>query len=237
MVSVLGLYAPSFPLLFSLSPPGVLRLTASLCFSRHLTSSTTTAGRISACSVKSRSIAGMLLAANLTAPCMSRHSVWNSSGPTPYPCSSAQSRRSVIIVLFARFFARKRERLAIQFLVNFVTFAALYVAFEHFLNIYSDNFLIKSLTYPHFGISLIDREQVSNGNDLRVMVANIGARLWQLGKWILLSSAGISISKSPSPMQPTLLFPRPPHLIAFPRFSCDRRLFLISNGLTKFILH
>lgn len=38
----------------------------------------------------------------------------------------------VIIVLFARFFVRKKEILAIQILVYFVTFAALYVApFEH----------------------------------------------------------------------------------------------------------
>lgn len=35
----------------------------------------------------------------------------------------------VIIVLLARFFAR-RERMAIQSLVYFVTFVALYVAFE-----------------------------------------------------------------------------------------------------------
>jgi hypothetical protein len=40
----------------------------------------------------------------------------------------------MIIVLFARFFVRKRERSAIQFLVYFVTFVALYVAFEHLLH-------------------------------------------------------------------------------------------------------
>ena len=39
----------------------------------------------------------------------------------------------IIIVLFARFFVRKRETLAIQLLVYFVTLMALYVAFEHFL--------------------------------------------------------------------------------------------------------
>ncbi len=43
----------------------------------------------------------------------------------------------VIIVLFARFFVRKRERLAVQSLVYFVTFLSLYVAFV-----------------PHFDISL-----------------------------------------------------------------------------------
>ena len=48
----------------------------------------------------------------------------------------------IIIVLFARFFVRKRERLAIQLLVYFVTFMALYVAFQHFYfaDLYSDNF-------------------------------------------------------------------------------------------------
>ena len=40
----------------------------------------------------------------------------------------------MIIVLFARFFVQRRERLAIQFLVYFVTFASLYVAFEHLLH-------------------------------------------------------------------------------------------------------
>jgi len=39
----------------------------------------------------------------------------------------------MIIVLFARFFVQRRERLAIQSLVYFVTFASLYVAFEHLL--------------------------------------------------------------------------------------------------------
>jgi hypothetical protein len=40
----------------------------------------------------------------------------------------------MIIVLFARFVVRRRERLVIQLLVYFVTFAALYVAFEHVLH-------------------------------------------------------------------------------------------------------
>ena len=77
---------------------------------------------------------------------------------------------------------------------------------------------MKLLTYPHFDIShshFIDWEQVSNGSDLRVMVANIGAGLWQLGKWILLPSGGISIPNSPSPLPLAILFPRPLHLTAF----------------------
>jgi hypothetical protein len=41
----------------------------------------------------------------------------------------------------------------------------------------------------------IDGEQVSDGNDIRVMVASLGAQLWQLGKWILLLYGGISITK------------------------------------------
>ena len=40
----------------------------------------------------------------------------------------------MIIVLFARFVVRRRERLVIQLLVYFVTLAALYVAFEHLLH-------------------------------------------------------------------------------------------------------
>jgi hypothetical protein len=38
----------------------------------------------------------------------------------------------MIIVLFARFLVRRRERLAIQILVYFVTFMALYVAYYIF---------------------------------------------------------------------------------------------------------
>jgi hypothetical protein len=64
------------------------------------------------------------------------------------------------------------------------------------------------------------------------MVANIGAGVRQLGKWISPSFGGISISKPPSPTQPALrTSPRSPVSLA------DRRPFLISNGLTKFILH
>ncbi len=40
----------------------------------------------------------------------------------------------IIIVLFARFFMRRGERLAIQLLVYFVTFVALYVAFHRFVH-------------------------------------------------------------------------------------------------------
>ena len=56
----------------------------------------------------------------------------------------------VIIVLFARFFVRRRERLAIQLLVYFATFVALYVAFEHYFNanLYSDNFSCKITHIP-----------------------------------------------------------------------------------------
>lgn len=39
----------------------------------------------------------------------------------------------MIILLFSRFIARRRERLAIQLLVYFVTFVTLYVAFKHVL--------------------------------------------------------------------------------------------------------
>jgi hypothetical protein len=152
-------------------------------------------------------------------------------GPKALSMFISAIETGMIIVLFARFFARRREGLVIQFLVYFVTFVALYVAF-YIANLYSDNFLINSLTYPHFNISLIDREQVSNGNDIRVMVANIGAGLRQLGEWILLSSGRISISKSPSPTQPALRTSSPS-----PVSLVDRRLFLFSNGPTKFILH
>ena len=54
------------------------------------------------------------------------------------------------------------------------------------------------------------------------MVANICAGLRQLGECILLLSSDTSIFKSPSPTQPALLFPRPPHLTAFTRFSCGQ---------------
>jgi hypothetical protein len=37
----------------------------------------------------------------------------------------------MIFVLFARFFSRKSDRLAIRLLVHFVTLMSLYVAFEH----------------------------------------------------------------------------------------------------------
>jgi hypothetical protein len=90
------------------------------------------------------------------------------------------------------------------------------------------------LTHTHTEISLIDREQVSNGSDLRVMVANIGAGLRQLGKWIFLSFGGISTSKSPSPnaFDFPALRTSPPSPVSL----ADRRPFLISNGLIKFIL-
>lgn len=52
-------------------------------------------------------------------------------GPNALSVFISAIETGVIIVLFARFFARKRERLAIQLLVYFVTFVALYVAFGH----------------------------------------------------------------------------------------------------------
>lgn len=78
-----------------------------------------------------------------------------------------------IIVLVARFFARKRERWAIQLLVYFVTLVAMYVwLFEHYLplRIYSPSHTIGW------------EKKVSNGGDLCVHVASIGARVRQLGK-------------------------------------------------------
>jgi hypothetical protein len=52
-------------------------------------------------------------------------------GPNALSVFISAIETGVIIVLFARFFARKRERLAIQLLVYFSTVIALYVAFEH----------------------------------------------------------------------------------------------------------
>jgi hypothetical protein len=79
-------------------------------------------------------------------------------GPKTLSVFISAIETGMIIVLFARFFVRRRERLAIRILVYFVTFIALYVAFQHLLyyiaNLYSDNFLIILLTYPHFDISL-----------------------------------------------------------------------------------
>jgi len=54
-------------------------------------------------------------------------------GPKSLSVFISAIETGIIIVLFARFFVRRRERLAIQFLVYFVTFAALYVAFEYLL--------------------------------------------------------------------------------------------------------
>jgi hypothetical protein len=51
-------------------------------------------------------------------------------GPNALSVFIGAIETGVIIVLFARFFARKRERLAIQILVYFVTFVALYVDFR-----------------------------------------------------------------------------------------------------------
>ena len=92
----------------------------------------------------------------------------------------------MIILLFARFVARRREKWAIQSLVYFVTFVALYVGFPLEALCYlhpqkspsSDIFLILAPLISHF----VDREQVSDGRDLRGMVANIGAGFRQLGK-------------------------------------------------------
>jgi hypothetical protein len=52
-------------------------------------------------------------------------------GPKALSVFICSIETGVIILLFARFFARKRERLTIQLLVYFVTFLALYVAFQH----------------------------------------------------------------------------------------------------------
>ena len=48
-------------------------------------------------------------------------------GPNALSVFISAIETGVVIVLFARFFFRKRERLAIQLLVYFVTFVALYV--------------------------------------------------------------------------------------------------------------
>jgi hypothetical protein len=55
-------------------------------------------------------------------------------GPRALSLFISAIETGVIIVLFARFFARKGERLVIQLLVYFVTFVALCVAFEHLLH-------------------------------------------------------------------------------------------------------
>jgi hypothetical protein len=55
-------------------------------------------------------------------------------GPKALSMFISAIETGMIIVLFARFFVRKREGLVIQFLVYFVTFVALYVAFEHLLH-------------------------------------------------------------------------------------------------------
>jgi len=55
-------------------------------------------------------------------------------GPKALSLFISAVETGVIIVLFARFFVRKREKSAINFLVYFVTFVTLYVAFGHFLH-------------------------------------------------------------------------------------------------------
>jgi hypothetical protein len=55
-------------------------------------------------------------------------------GPKALSVFISAIETGMIIVLFARFFVRRRERLAIQLLVYFVTFVALYVALEHLLH-------------------------------------------------------------------------------------------------------
>jgi hypothetical protein len=57
-------------------------------------------------------------------------------GPNALSVFLSALETGVIIVLFARFFTRRRERLAIQLLVYFVTFVALCVAFEHCKSIF-----------------------------------------------------------------------------------------------------
>jgi hypothetical protein len=69
------------------------------------------------------------------------------------------------------------------------------------------------------------------------MVANIGAGLWRLGKWILLSSGGISSSSLHLLCNLPFYFPALRTSPPSPVSLADRRLFLISTGLTKFILH
>ena len=64
-------------------------------------------------------------------------------GPKALSMFISAIETGMIIVLFARFLARKKERLAIQSLVYFVTFIALYVATYYIVNPYSDNFLTK----------------------------------------------------------------------------------------------
>ena len=56
-------------------------------------------------------------------------------GPNALSVFISAIETGVIIVLFARFFVRKRERLTIQLLVYFVTFVALYVAY-HIANLF-----------------------------------------------------------------------------------------------------
>lgn len=77
----------------------------------------------------------------------------------------------IVIVFFARFVARKKERMPIRLLVYFVTFVALCVTFH-----FEDR--EKTLTRSHFDISLPNWQQVSNGLDLRVLVEHVGSALW-----------------------------------------------------------
>ena len=50
-------------------------------------------------------------------------------GPNALSVFICAIETGMIIVLFSRFIVRRRERLAIEILVYFVTFSALYVAF------------------------------------------------------------------------------------------------------------
>lgn len=92
----------------------------------------------------------------------------------------------VIIVLFARFFARKKERLAIQLLVYFATFMALYVAFENTCYI-ANRFFIFIFNCSHTTYSLFDIPLVLTGN--RFQTATTFASWWrvsvlQFGNWV-----------------------------------------------------
>ena len=124
---------PSFPPLYSLSPPRVLplrslptslrlpafvspfqciRLRQDLCMFRPVT-------------IDSRdAISGQ---GNGTENFQSLNVKF--LGPKALSLFISAMETGIIIVLFARFFVRRKERLAIQVLVYFVTFMSLYVAF------------------------------------------------------------------------------------------------------------
>jgi hypothetical protein len=117
-------YAPSFPLLFSLSPPPdvpafvspfhCIHHSQDLCMFRPVTIGNRDAIRSQSNGTLNFQSQGMEFL-----------------GPKALSMFISAIETGVIIVLFSRFFVRKRERLVIQFLVYFVTFMALCVAFEY----------------------------------------------------------------------------------------------------------